>query len=132
MKLINFFSRYYIEQKTGSSESAVPGKPQFDIVKETSENSNEKVKITWRPNVNSNPGSHFFVQYRQQGESNFQEGEHVLNANDSYILALEPNKNFEIRVVSVDGINTTPSESQMYSTTYGGLQTFNYVIEILN
>lgn len=113
--------RYYIEQKTAPAGSAIPDKPSFNIEKQPNENNNgyDKVKVTWNPNYHGNPGSHFYVQYRKEGESQFQNEKEQIS-EDSYVIAgLEPNENYEFRVVSVDGEHQMPSNSQIISTSDG-------------
>ena len=62
------------------------------------------LKITWLPNTQGRPGSHFFVQYRRHGESDFQKTPPEYY-NDSIVLRdLEPGMVYEIRTVSVDGV----------------------------
>ena len=72
-----------------------------------------KIKITWKPNINSgNPGSHFFVKYRGKDD----EGKlwTILKEEyneDSFVVDnLEPDKYYEFQVVAVDGSFTTPSK----------------------
>jgi hypothetical protein len=117
------FSRYYIEQKTGGeSGGTIPSKPSFDIARIQSDSSYDKIKVTWKPNVGGNPGSHFYVQHRKKGEPKFSDSQHIINEDAYEVSGLDPNEQYEIRVVSVDGENNTPSEVQYYNTADGGLK----------
>lgn len=119
----NFLSRYYIEQTTGGATGGViPSKPSFDIARVQPDSSYDKIKVTWKPNVGGgNPGSHFFVQHRKKGEPSFVDSPPVINEDTFEVAGLDPNAQYEIRVVSVDGDKNTESEVQYYNTADGGL-----------
>jgi len=58
---------YFIEQKTRMSQR--PDVPQFTWETVPVENGYSNVKVIWLPNLNGNPGSHFFVKNRLKGET---------------------------------------------------------------
>lgn len=115
---------YYIEGTTnavgafGADEHLSPDKPNFDYEIIPNESLHNKVKITWKPNVSGqNPGSHFYVQYRKKGESSFVNADPVINEEFSEVGGLEPDTDYEFRVVSVDGLKETPSENKLLRTS---------------
>lgn len=106
---------YYIEATTGSLGAAAikPEQPSFDHVKLPTENGYSKVRINWRPNLSgNNPGSSFYVKYREKGQTNFDKSPTRTNEDFEEIGGLESDKSYELRVVAVDGIHETESESK--------------------
>lgn len=80
------------------------------------------VKIVWHPNVEGQPGSHFFVQYRRKGETLFAKSDDEFDENFLILRGLEPNQLYEIRAVVVDGDFFTESdveEVEMYAGEWG-------------
>ena len=77
-----------------------------------------RLKITWVPNIEFNPGSHFYVQYKKSDG----EQQHYLSTNeelneDSIVVSnLEPDMTYDFRVVAVDGVFETPSETRQVYT----------------
>lgn len=57
-------SGYFIERMTRSSGATPPGKPSFIWQHVTTKKGEAAIKVTWIPNTESNPGSHFFVKYK--------------------------------------------------------------------
>ena len=115
-----FFS-YYVEQTTGASGSVIPDIPYFSIDRADSENGGYgKAKVTWKPNFTGTPGSHFFVQHRKKGESQYLNSEPQINDDTIVVGSLEPNEEYEFRVVSVDGDLETASTSQFFDASGGG------------
>lgn len=77
-----------------------------------------KVKIDWKPYVaGGNPGSHFYVQYREVGQPSFTNTDATINEESVEIGALNAESDYEFRVVSVDGKDETPSEVQRIRTS---------------
>ena len=72
------------------------------------------LKVVWHPNFSDNkqPGSHFYVQYRRKGETLYENSAHELSENFIVLRGLEANQLYEIRVVSVDGDFSVPSETE--------------------
>jgi len=74
-----YLHSYFIEQKTRTSQR--PDIPQFTWETVPVENGYSHVKITWLPNLNGNPGSHFFVKYKLKGETIFLSTEPEFQSN---------------------------------------------------
>ena len=109
---------YYIERSTRNGGAYPPDKPQFTWNQVTMNNGMPAIKIVWHPNVEGQPGSHFFVQYRRKGETIFEKSDDELDENFLILRGLEPNQLYEIRVVVVDGDFFTESdveEVEMYA-----------------
>lgn len=114
-----FFS-YYIEQTTAAAGSAVPDVPYFNIERGNSENGYGKAKLVWQPNYSGVPGSHFYVQYRKKGKPDFESSKAQISDDTIEVGGLDPDEEYEFRVVSVDGNYETPSAVQRFDTTGGG------------
>ena len=54
---------YYTECNTNPQAEEAPSSPQFTVNQIQGDNGHPRIKIIWRPRVDKNPGSHFFVQY---------------------------------------------------------------------
>ena len=120
-KLNTLFFSYYIEQTTGASGSVIPDVPLFNIDRAYSENGGYgKANVTWKPNYSGTPGSHFFVQHRKKGESQYLNSEPQINDDTIVVGSLEPDEEYEFRVVSVDGELETASASQLFIPSGGG------------
>ena len=70
-----------------------------------------RIKVTWKPQVEGNPGSHFFVQYKKEEETLFLSSDEELNEDSIVIRGLDPDDTYDFRVVAVDGEMQTPSET---------------------
>lgn len=66
------------------------------------------------------PGSHFYVKYRVKNQANYLSSEPQINEDNIEIGGLEPNKEYEFRVVAVDGNFETPSAVQIFDTSDTG------------
>ena len=55
---------YYTECDTNPQAEDPPSIPRFKYTHLTSESGMSRIKVTWQPFVDGNPGSHFYVQYR--------------------------------------------------------------------
>lgn len=120
-KSSTFFTfSYYIEQTSATALSAKPDVPNFGIDRAESENGFGKAKVIWRPNYAGTPGSHFYVQYRKKGEPTFLKTEPQINEDHIIVGSLEPNEQYEFRVVSVDGDYDIPSAIQQFDASGGG------------
>lgn len=62
------------------------------------------------PQIQGNPGSHFYVQYRKDMETQFLSSDEELNEDSIVVRGLEPDFTYDFRVVAVDGDQQTPSE----------------------
>jgi neuronal cell adhesion protein len=120
----SFFFSYYIEATTGAVGilGPKPDIPSFEHVALPSENGYSKVKINWRPNLAGNPGSHFYVKYREEGESNYEKSEARINEDFAEVGGLDSDKVYEFRVVSVDGDEETESASKLIEGSSGKLR----------
>ena len=126
-KFTHFFSSH-VDQTTGASGSIIPGIPNFSIDRADSKNTGYgKAKVTWKPNFAGTPGLHFFVEHREKGESQYLNSEPQFNDDTIIVGSLEPNKEYEFRVVSVDGVFKTPSASQFFIASGEG-ETFGMSI----
>jgi neuronal cell adhesion protein len=102
---------FYIERKTRPAGlSSPPGVPDFDweVVK-VNDDGIGTVRIQWMPDKNGNPGSHFIVKYRRQGEPAFHEVQ-VLNEDFVDIPEIAPRESYDFIVSSVDGNHHVDSE----------------------
>ncbi|KAL7029724.1 hypothetical protein ACKWTF_006332 [Chironomus riparius] len=110
---------YYIEETTQSPTTTYtkPDIPSFDHSVATGENGYARAKINWRPNVAGHPGSHFYAQYRKEGQPSWERSAEKINEDFDEITALEAGARYEIRVVSVDGSEETPSVSKFIETS---------------
>lgn len=112
---------YYIEQTTASTASAVaPDIPSFRIDPLQSENGFGKVKVTWEPILSGTPGSHFYVKYRIKGKPQFESTPPQINEDNIEIGGLDADREYEFRVVAVDGNFESPSAIQIFNTSGGG------------
>ena len=94
---------YYIESKTLVVGATKPDTPDFSWENQPTDNGYAKVKINWKPKTDGNPGSHFYVQHREVGEPKFLETSPQINEDFIELGGLDPEKKYEVRVVSVDG-----------------------------
>ena len=112
------FDSYYIERNTRNGNAYPPDKPQFTWNQVTLDNGMPAIKVVWHPNVDGQPGSHFFVQYRRKGETIYIKSEDEFDENFIILRGLEPNQLYEICAVVVDGdyfTESDPEEVEMYA-----------------
>lgn len=57
-------SGYFIERMTRQNGATPPGKPSLIWQHVTTRKGEAAIKVTWIPNTESNPGSHFLVKYK--------------------------------------------------------------------
>lgn len=100
--------------------------PSFEHSVATGDNGYAKAKINWRPNVAGHPGSHFYTQYRKEGQPSWERSDEKINEDFDEITALEAGARYEIRVVSVDGNQETPSNSKFIETSDPGMSKKSY------
>ncbi|XP_073993820.1 neuroglian isoform X3 [Rhodnius prolixus] len=109
---------YFIEQRTRGSQTVPPDVPKFTWSRLPSDNGYASVKVTWLPDLDGKPGSHFFVKYKIKGEPNFQRTDDTTDEDYTIVRGLKPSETYEFRVVSVDGEFVAESDSddiEMYS-----------------
>lgn len=105
--------------KTSDGLALPPDVPQFGWDRLPSDNGLAKIKVTWYPNKEGGkPGSHFFVKHRIKGESQWVFTDPEIIDDTTVVRGLQPDTNYEFRVVSVDGSFHTESGSQDVDT-YG-------------
>ena len=75
-----------------------------------------RVKVTWQPQIEGNPGSHFFVQYKKESQAQFEDSRDELNKDSIVIRGLDYDETYLFRVVAVDGVHSTPSEVESIYT----------------
>lgn len=109
---------YFIERKTQTVGETKPDIPLFTWSRLPTQNGLATIRVDWLVNPNGKPGSHFFVKYRLHGEPMFQKTEEEINENYLEVPALQPNEEYEFKVVAVDGNNFAESAIQEVST-YG-------------
>lgn len=110
MFLFVFFS-YFVEQKTTSSNSTLPDPPDFlwKVIQPVKDDSFE-IQIVWLPNFKHNkPGSYFYVQYYEEGYSQYQKTEPIMEDDTVNIRGLTLGKIYKFFVTSVDGENSAQS-----------------------
>ncbi|XP_063242824.1 neuroglian isoform X3 [Bacillus rossius redtenbacheri] len=114
---------YFIEQKTRPAMAVKPDVPKFTWHHLPTENGYATIKVVWLPNVmEGRPGSHFFVKYRQKGETIFQESEPEMIEDFIIVRGLMQGEIYDFRVVAVDGDKMTesePEEVETYSVVEG-------------
>ncbi|XP_026829151.1 neuroglian isoform X2 [Ooceraea biroi] len=109
---------YFIEQKTRTSLR--PDIPQFTWETVPTENGYANVRIIWLPNLNGNPGSHFFVKYRPKGETISLMTDPEFQSNTIEIRGLQSGEVYIMSVVAVDGDYLSESAPQEIETSSEG------------
>ena len=110
---------YYTECDTNFEATQAPSKPKFKYTVMNPDMGKARIKVTWQPHIEANPGSHFYVQYKKTEESLYFSTKEELNEDSIVVNNLEPDYNYHFRVVAVDGVFETPSdplEVYTYST----------------
>merc|ERR1711884_519830 len=101
---------YYTECDTNRQAVIPPSRPKFKYIVMTPESGYARIKVTWQPQIEGNPGSHFYVQYKKRSDTQFLSSEEELNLDSIVIGGLDPEYTYDFRVVAVDGVHETPSE----------------------
>merc|ERR1711884_757879 len=82
---------YYTECDTNPQSDIPPSRPKFKTTYVPNpENGMPRIKVTWKPQVEGNPGSHFFVQYKKEEETLFLSSDEELNEDSIVIRGLDP------------------------------------------
>ena len=141
---------YYRDCYTNPQAQTAPSMPNFRITYlrdkidwyETQVSQLPRIKVTWQPNWDGSPGSHFYVMYRyaqinestkycsiekiylmnyynilvgrNENVTQWIKTENQLNENFIVVRGLEPNHTYLFRVVAVDGQFQTPSRIQYF------------------
>jgi hypothetical protein len=101
---------YYTECDTNPQELDPPDRPKFKYHVMDANEGQSRIKVTWQPQIEGNPGSHFYVQYKKEKEPQFISTKEELNEDSVVIRGLDPDYVYDFRVVAVDGGHETPSE----------------------
>ncbi|KAF2352093.1 Fibronectin type III [Trinorchestia longiramus] len=116
-------SEYYIERKTRATGAAVPGRPSMLWEHVSTQTGAPAIKLTWIPNTDTNPGSHFYAQYRLNGESKFERTKPELYRDYIVLEGLKFNRIYEVRLVAVDGDFESHSQIEEIETYTQGVST---------
>uniref|UniRef100_A0A2P2I497 Neuroglian-like n=1 Tax=Hirondellea gigas TaxID=1518452 RepID=A0A2P2I497_9CRUS len=114
-------SVYYIERSTRVTGESPPGRPSMLWEHVSTSTGAPAIKVTWIPNTDTNPGSHFFVQYRLYGESLFQKTKPEKYRDFIVLEGLQSSRTYEVRLVAVDGTYETPSQIEEIETYVTGV-----------
>ncbi|XP_076060460.1 neuroglian isoform X2 [Oratosquilla oratoria] len=112
-------SGFFIERVTRKTGPTPPGRPSFVWQHVSTHNGMQAIKVTWIPDTENNPGSHFFVEYKLYGESTFLQSDDELYEDYIILRGLEPGRTYSVRVVAVEGdylVHSDVEEIDMYST----------------
>ena len=110
---------YWEECDTNFEATEAPSVPKFkSYAMNPDADKKARLKITWIPNIENKPGSHFYVQYKKSDVENqpFWSTNHELNEDSIVVTNLEPDTTYDFRVVAVDGVFETPSETRQVYT----------------
>jgi len=103
---------YYTECDTNRQAVIPPSRPKFKFnVLHSDSGRYARIKVTWQPQIEGNPGSHFYVQYKKEMATQFKSSEEELNQDSIVVGGLDPEYTYDFRVVAVDGDHETPSET---------------------
>ena len=77
---------YYTECDTNRQAVIPPSRPKFKFNVLHSESGRyARIKVTWQPQIEGNPGSHFYVQYKKEMDTQYKSSEEELN-QDSVVV----------------------------------------------
>jgi len=109
---------YYIERTTKSPQPQPPDRPSLMWAHQRSQDGTpgNALQVTWLPNTQGRPGSHFFVQYRRHGEGSWLKSPPEYYDDSIILRGLDPGQVYEIRVVSVDDKYYTHSDTEEVET----------------
>ena len=101
---------YYTECDTNPQAMIPPTPPKFKYHVMNPEEGHARIKVTWQPQIEGNPGSHFYVQYKKDNDPQYISSNEELNEDSIVIRGLDPDYVYDFRVVAVDGKHETASE----------------------
>ncbi|XP_008180512.1 neuroglian-like [Acyrthosiphon pisum] len=103
---------FFIEQQTKSplQVDTELDKPEFSYVHKAYSKFFDTVRIYWKPSLDRNPGSHFYVKYRLEGDYLYEETKHELDKNFIDVKGLKRGQLYEFIVVVVDGYTIRESD----------------------
>lgn len=105
---------YYVERSTRTTTPRLPDIPDLlwnYIPPDEDSQSGHSIQVIWLPNIRGHPGSHFFVQYRVLGNSEWTSTDTVVGTDVTVLRQLDDTVLYELRTVSVDGHYTRPSRT---------------------
>ena len=73
---------------------------------------NVTIRVNWIPNLDGNPGSHFFVKYRSKGEDNWTDIDPIYEEDYVIVKELSRGEAYQFQVVSIDGDLKAESDVQ--------------------
>ncbi|KAF4518843.1 hypothetical protein B566_EDAN006694 [Ephemera danica] len=116
---------YLIEQRTRASAAVIPDPPKFKWYRLPTDNGQASVKVVWLPDIDGKPGSHFFVKYKQRGETMYEQTDPQLEEDFIIVRGLKPGETYDMQVVAVDGEYMTASDAEEVET-YTVTGQYNY------
>ena len=92
---------YYTECDTNRQAVIPPSRPKFKFnVLHSDSGRYARIKVTWQPQIEGNPGSHFYVQYKKDMATQFKSSEEELN-QDSIVVGGKKNEKTKISNIFV-------------------------------
>ncbi|XP_023211020.1 neuroglian-like [Centruroides sculpturatus] len=110
---------YFIETKTNKKAESAPDVPDLVWSRLPDVGGKAGIRVTWVPAVDGHPGSHFFVQYKKKGDTQWESTAIEENQDSVTIHGLELGSLYELKVIAVDGGFQTASKIEEIET--GGL-----------
>ena len=97
---------YYTECDTNRQAVIPPSRPKFKFnVLHSDSGRYARIKVTWQPQIEGNPGSHFYVQYKKDMATQFKSSEEELN-QDSIVVGGKKRENIWFLKKSFKGFIT--------------------------
>ncbi|VVC24599.1 Hypothetical protein CINCED_3A009632 [Cinara cedri] len=96
---------FFIERQTKPSlpEGTLLDKPDFSTDHIPNNTTFDTVRVTWKPKLDSNPGSHFFVKYKLKGSNLYESTKPEYDKNFIDVSGLVSGELYEFVVVAQDG-----------------------------
>ena len=86
---------YYTECDTNRQAVIPPSRPKFKFNVLHSESGRyARIKVTWQPQIEGNPGSHFYVQYKKEMDTQYKSSEEELNQDSVVVGGKKERKKF--------------------------------------
>ena len=91
---------YWTECDTNFEATEPPSKPKLKYTLMNADGAGKaRVKITWQPNIEANPGSHFYVEYKKTDDKEtFYSTKEELNEDSIVVTNLDPDHLYYFRV----------------------------------
>ncbi|XP_049817561.1 neuroglian isoform X2 [Aethina tumida] len=109
--------RFFIERMTREAGYQHPSKPSFEwnIVRD-SKAETASVQVHWLPNEDGKTGSHFYVKYKKQGDTEYLQTAPEKAEDFTVVSGLETGELYDFKVTSVDGDYNVDSDPKTVST----------------